>query len=389
MAHVDIVLREPSYGWTQEDGTLVVPTTRQVLREFADRINVFKDRKHWLPLSNWLALVCLAPFWIAFFGWHFTWPLAAVGFVYSMVLMGSHGTVWYHRFGTHRAFEFSHPFWRFITRNLVIKLVPEEIYIVSHFVHHSKSDTPGDPYHPGGGFLYCFLADAIHQPIAHDLSESDYKKAVSYVAHTGIPTNTYEQYQHWGTIAHPAKLWAHRLANWAFWYGAFFLIGGHALALCIFASAMFWGVGVRTFNYGAHGSGKGALHREGEDFNRKDLSINQLWPGIVAGEWHNNHHLFARSARSGYKPWQIDFPYYYVRFLHLIGGVSSYHDSKKHFYSKHWLPYLEAQKAGGADGQKAGGLEGKKAGTEQPMGTREPMVEVAAANDPTSIATGS
>lgn len=343
MAHVDIVLREPSYGWTHEDGTLVVPTTKQVLREFAHRINVFADRRHWLPLSNWLPIVCLAPAFIAFFALHFTWPLAALGFVYSMVLMGSHGTVWYHRFGTHRAFEFSHPFWRFLTRNLVIKLVPEEIYIVSHFVHHAKSDTPGDPYNPYGGGLYCFLADAIHQPIAHDLSEADYDKAVSYVAHTGIRTNTYAQYLHWGTIAHPATLWGHRFANWAFWYGAFFLIGGHALATCLFASSLFWGVGVRTFNYGAHGAGKGSLQKDGEDFNRKDLSINQIWPGIVAGEWHNNHHLFARSARSGYKPWQIDFPYYYVRLLHAIGGISRYHDSKKHFYAKHYGPWLEEQ----------------------------------------------
>ncbi len=344
MAHVDIVLRPPSYGWTHEDGSLVAPTTGQVLREFGARLNVFADRKNWLPLSNWMPIVLLGPIFITFFARYFSWPLAAVGFVYSMVLMGSHGTVWYHRFGTHRAFEFSHPFWRFITRNLVIKLVPEEIYIVSHFVHHSKSDTPGDPYNPSGGLLYCFLADAIHQPIAHDLSEADYDKAVSYVAHTGIYTNTYAQYQRWGTIAHPAHLWIHRLLNWSFWYAAFFLIGGHALATCLFASSLFWGVGVRTFNYGAHGSGKGSLQKDGEDFHRKDLSINQIWPGIVAGEWHNNHHLFARSARSGYKPWQIDFPYYYVRFLHAIGGITSYHDSRKHFYAKYYQPYLDARR---------------------------------------------
>ncbi|MEM6926545.1 MAG: hypothetical protein AAF602_06440, partial [Myxococcota bacterium] len=27
---------------------------------------------------------------------------------------------------------FSHPAWRFLTRNLVLKAIPEEIYIVSH-----------------------------------------------------------------------------------------------------------------------------------------------------------------------------------------------------------------------------------------------------------------
>jgi len=343
MAHVDIVLRAPSYGWKDDEGDIVVPTTSQLWREFGDRLNVFKSRKQWLPFSSWLGLVCMAPFFIVFFSQYVTVPLLIVGFLYSMVGMGSHGTAWYHRFGTHKAFEFSHPFWRFATRNLVIKLVPEELYIVSHFVHHSKSDTPGDPYNPEGGNLYCFLADAIHQPIAHDLSETDYNKAVAYLAHTGMYTNTYEEYQIWGSIAHPVRLWTERLANGMFWYAFFFLIGGHALATCIFASAIVWGTGVRTFNYGAHGGPNGDTKVEGEDFYRGDNSINQIWPGIVAGEWHNNHHLFARSARSGYKPWQIDFPYYYVRLLHMIGGVSSYRDSKKQFYKKHYLPYLQAQ----------------------------------------------
>ena len=65
----------------------------------------------------------------------------------------------------------------------------------------------------------------------------------------------------------------------------------------------------------------------------------------MAGEWHNNHHLYARSARSGYKPWQIDFPYYYVRLLHMVGGVKSYRDSKEHFYRDHYLPYLDRKLA--------------------------------------------
>lgn len=53
-------------------------------------------------------------------------------------------------------------------------MIPEEIYVVSHHVHHAKSDQPGDPYNASGGFLYCFLADVNHQPIAKSLSEKDY-----------------------------------------------------------------------------------------------------------------------------------------------------------------------------------------------------------------------
>ena len=344
MAIVDIVLRPPSYGWKDEQGKLVKPTTGQVLREFANRINIFRSRKQWLPLTNWLSTAIIAPSLVFFFAFYFSWPLLILGFLYGMVVLGSHGTVWYHRFSTHRAFDFRNNFWRFITRNLVVKLVPEEIYVVSHFVHHSKSDEPGDPYNPEAGFLYCFLADAIHQPIAHDLSKSDYEKACGFVSHTGISMNTYEQYKSWGTIAHPAKLWLHQVLNWAFWYTTFYLIGGHPLACALFGGACVWGIGVRTFNYGAHGSGKD-LRREGEDFSRKDKSINQLWPGFVAGEWHSNHHLFANSARSGYKWWQIDFPYYYVRVLHFIGGITTYRDSRSTFFRNYYEPYLKKQAA--------------------------------------------
>lgn len=344
MAHVDIVLRPPSYGWADEQGELVRPTTGQILREFVNRNNIFASRKHWLAFTCTFQTVLMSPFLLSFFLFYFSWPLAVLGFVYGMVLMGSHGTVWFHRYGTHGAFEFSHPFWRFLTRNLVIKLVPEETYIVSHFVHHSKADQPGDPYNPKGGFLYCFLADGIHQPIAHDLSEADYIKACGYVKRTGIVMNSYAQYQTWGTIAHPAHLWMHSLLNWSFWFAAFYALGGMPLVTAMFGAAMVWVVGVRTFNFGAHGSGQDR-RVEGEDFSERDLSINQLWPGIVAGEWHSNHHLFPRSARSGYKPWQIDFPYYYIRFLSLIGGVSEYRDSKVHFYEQYYTPWLQAQAA--------------------------------------------
>lgn len=344
MAHVDIVLQPPSYEWRDAEGELVRPGTGEILREFAARLNILQSRRQWLPLSSWLAPLLLAPFLVGFFVWYFSWPLLAAAFLYSMVIMGSHGTVWYHRYGTHKAFDFGHPLWRFITRNLVIKTVPEELYIVSHFVHHAKSDQSGDPYNPQGGFLYCFLADAIHQPIAHDLDEAAYDRTCSFVAHTGMPMNSYAQYQHWGSIAHPVRLWAHRLGNWSSWGAVFFLVGGMPLVCALFGGACVWSVGVRTFNYGAHGGGRDR-RREGEDFSRRDRSINELWPGIVAGEWHSNHHLYPGSARSGFKRWQIDLPYLYIRLLHALGAVGHYNDAHASFHSKHYQPWLAAQES--------------------------------------------
>ncbi|GAA4785740.1 hypothetical protein GCM10023231_12020 [Olivibacter ginsenosidimutans] len=215
-------------------------------------------------------------------------------------------------------------------------MVPEEIYAISHHVHHAKSDQPGDPYNAKGGFLYCFLADVNHQPIAKDLTADEYRRTVQLITHTGIITNSYAAYQKWGSIINPRRAILACLLNWVAWYIIAYLIGGHALACALFGAAAFWAIGVRTFNYEGHGKGKDK-RKKGYDLNESDMSINQVWPGIVAGEWHNNHHLYPSSARSGFLKHQIDFAWYYIKLLHLIGGVTTYHDSKPAFLNRYKL----------------------------------------------------
>lgn len=102
-----------------------------------------------------------------------------------------------------------------------------------------------------------------------------------------------------------------------------------------FGAAGIWAVGVRTFNYEGHGKGKD-MRRDNYDFSREDMSINQLWPGIVAGEWHNNHHLYPKSARTGFLPHQVDIAWYYIRFMYAIGTVKSFKDSKTDFLETHY-----------------------------------------------------
>ncbi len=56
--------------------------------------------------------------------------------------------------------------------------------------------------------------------------------------------------------------------------------------------------------------------------------------GIVVGERHNNNHLFFKSARSGFKAFQIDFASYNIKCLSLFAALSHYKDFKKHFYEQ-------------------------------------------------------
>jgi len=177
-----------------------------------------------------------------------------------------------------------------------------------------------------------------HQPIARNMTEKSYGKCVNLMRHTGIETNSFKQYQKWGTLAQPIRTIAAVLLNWSFWFAAFYLMGGFGLVCAMFGAAGFWAVGVRTYNYEGHGKGEDK-RRDGVDHNREDMSINQIWPGYVAGEWHNNHHLYPKSARSGFKPYQLDLAWCYIKFLSLIGAVSHYKDSKKEFY----LAYVPAK----------------------------------------------
>ncbi len=343
MPLLDYVLDPPAYGWKNNNNELIKPTWKQIFNEFFARLNIFKSKKNWLPFFSWFKVLCLAPFFFLFFFKYFSIPLLVVFTVYSMIVMGTHGTIWHHRYCTHKAYKFKNEFWRFFTQNLTISMVPEEIYTISHHVHHAKSDMPGDPYNAQAGFLYCFLADVNHQPVAKDLSSTDYNRLVVMMQHTGVTPNTYAQYLEWGSIANPFRAVTATILNWAFWFGVFYLIGGFALAVTLFGSAAFWAVGVRTFNYEGHAKGK-QKHKEGADFNKDDLSINQLWPGIVAGEWHNNHHLYPSSARSGFLKHQVDFAWYYIRLMNKLGAISSYHDSKGLFLQDHHQPYLDSKK---------------------------------------------
>ena len=343
MAFIDKVLQVPSYGWKNENGELSTPSVRTLYAEAFSRINIFKSKKNWLPFMSWTVVLCLLPFFVILVTQYASWYHASITFVYGMVLMSTLGTVWLHRFCTHKAFTFSHPIFKFITQNLVIRTVPEETYVVSHHVHHVKSDQPGDPYNSHGGFVYCMLADVNHQSIAKDLNEQEYRQATQFMTHTGVRLNSYKQYLKWGSVSSPWYTAMLLVVNWAFWYGVFFLIGGHPIACCAFSAAFFWFVLVRAFNYTGHGSGK-EKHIDGIDFDRSNLSINQTRPGYFSGEWHNNHHLYPQSARSGFLPYQLDLAWVYIFVLSKLGAVASYRNDKKKFLAKYLPPRHKSPK---------------------------------------------
>jgi len=75
----------------------------------------------------------LLPAPVLFATYHFSGDLLALGSLFGIVGMRTHGTIWYIHYCTHRAFTFSHPVWRLETQNLVPKVVSVELYVVSHW----------------------------------------------------------------------------------------------------------------------------------------------------------------------------------------------------------------------------------------------------------------
>lgn len=342
MSFVDRMLDTPGYGYTR-NGQFYKPSTKELWREFFSRLNPFN-------LHNWVNIVAvtinLSFVGVFFYNLivNFSWPLLIGCYLYSMFIMSSHFNFWIHRYLTHSAFKFRNNFLRWVCSNLVPKMLAEEVYVISHHVHHHKPEQPGDPYNALGGFLYCFLADVNHQGINKDLSPDDYARLCRLMTTSGIRFNTYKQYKRWGTIVHPLYLFMQYAVNWSAWFAITYLIGGPVFTMAVFGSAGFWALIFRPFGYGAHGGGRD-LRKDGIDFNRADLSVNKRYTGILTGEWHNNHHLYPRSARTGFMPGQFDLPWEFTRFLHAIGVVTSYRDDKAEFYAKHVEPHEAAKKS--------------------------------------------
>src|SRR4028118_810689 len=98
MPLLDYVLETPGYGWKNENGDLIKPTPSQIFKEFFSRLNIFRSKKAWLPFFSWMKVALLAPLLFLFIFKFFTIPLLIAAFVYSMIIMGTHGTIWHHRY---------------------------------------------------------------------------------------------------------------------------------------------------------------------------------------------------------------------------------------------------------------------------------------------------
>jgi stearoyl-CoA desaturase (delta-9 desaturase) len=206
----------------------------------------------------------------------------------------------YHRYFAHRAYRTSR-FMQFglaLLGTLTMQRGPLW-WAATHRAHHLHADDPKDlhsPHHQG--FLYShsgWFMDSKNQEtdlsVVPDLAKFPELRFLDDPRISQIPILLYG------------------LLLFVFFGWSGFVWGFFVSTVCLLHTTH-W-IQSMSHSYGGY-----------RRFNNKDHSRNHLLLGLFSlGEYHNNHHFCASSARQGYVWWEIDISYFILRILHLLGIV--------------------------------------------------------------------
>lgn len=234
------------------------------------------------------------------------------GYILALLIIGyGQGlgiTMIYHRCLTHRSFEFRH---RWLERAVVtlttLAVQNGPIWWCSlHRLHHRFSDSQEDPHDSRKGFWYSHVLWLAYLDPRWKIPSrvAEYQDSVKDIS------------------SDPYYRWLDRyyyLPRLVF-YVMLYAIGGWSLLFWLgpIATVLQWNV---TFSVNSFS------HMFGyRNFNTDDNSCNFWLIGFLAmGEgWHNNHHAFPSSARSGFfRWWELDLTYLGIVLLNKIGLVKN------------------------------------------------------------------
>ncbi len=226
----------------------------------------------------------------------FTWTLFLVAFVSYFVRMFAITGI-YHRYFSHNAYKTSRVFQFFMG---VLGCMAQQKgplwWAAHHRNHHKFSDTEQDLHSPRlTGFwnshMLWFLKD--------DFNEFDEKIIKDY---SKFPELVWLDKWHWV----PPLLFSIVLG----YFGWAVLVYGYAVA------TFFLGHGTWTINSLSHVIGS-TRYKTGDDSkNNWFLAIITLGEG-----WHNNHHHYRHSAKSGFFWYEVDITYYILKALSAVGLI--------------------------------------------------------------------
>jgi len=302
------LLVEPTFGWGKHAPRN--PTSREVWTEWVDAHNFVKHPTRRLPAIFMAFHLTTFGIFAYFIASNFSALNVAIVFIISNVINTIFGTVWYHRYCTHRAYTFRNMLWPRLFLWLNPVCFREESYVIPHHVHHARSDKPGDPYGPHLGWLGSYLATPN---LNTEINRSDYGRLARSLRHIGLPTNTFDEFRKTGSIETTAHWAARSIFATGLWCSIAYMIAGNTGVLAWMSSVFLYTFLVRDFNYRGHG-GPFLKATEGH-------ALNQASFGFLGGEWHANHHARPGLANTGFSWWQIDVAYAVIRLMHFCGIV--------------------------------------------------------------------
>jgi stearoyl-CoA desaturase (delta-9 desaturase) len=205
----------------------------------------------------------------------------------------------FHRLLTHRGFKTPKAVEYFLTICGLLALEGGAInWVVTHRIHHSMTDQPGDPHTPRDGKWWSHIG-WIMRGTAQQHEESVLLRYAPDL------------------LKDPVHVWLNRL------YFVPLIILGIVLLLTGGWGLLFCGVFLRV-TLGLHATWlvNSATHLWGRRrFETNDDSTNSWWVALITfGEgWHNNHHAHPRAARHGVTWYEIDVNWWGITALRWTG----------------------------------------------------------------------
>jgi len=220
-----------------------------------------------------------------------------------------------HRYFAHRGYDTSRAFQLFLAVLAAAAGVRGPLWWITHHrLHHRTSDRPDDPTSPiYYGFWYSHMGWFFNQKN----SETDLDAAKEFAAR--FPELVFVNKYHY---IFPILLLIsiYFVGEYTALFGTTGL-GWSAVFWVFFLSTMLSLESLFTINSFVHGIKPSIFNRR--RFNTDDATTN-CWPMCIltmGASWHNNHHRYAGSARTGFYWWQIDLTYYVLRLLSLVGLI--------------------------------------------------------------------
>lgn len=301
------------------------PSLSDVLPEWLDTVNLFKNRESiatWIWLSQHLLGLIAA---VYFFAFYLSWQSLLWWLAFALASSHFFHTFWYHRYCSHRAFKFRHKWFAQLVYWLNPLMIKEETYVIPHFVHHKISDTPGDPYGPRNGYWGSFSATESANFFNRSMSTKEATFCFRFLSPIPSSWNSEEKFRATGSFEKEWRYPIRFLICNTFWSALFLSLGRPDLLSAFYFGAVSFLLIMRDFNFRGHD--EDIEHTPKLDTH--SLAANQWFYGVLASEWHDNHHRFSSSAKSGFAKKEIDVSFAITRLLHTLGIIESYIDSSR------------------------------------------------------------